>query len=365
MKVTAAVAIGRGKPLVLKELDLEEPGPGEVQVRMVASGICHTDAIVRDEVYSTPMPVVLGHEGAGVVEKVGPGVTTVERGDHVLLSFSTCGTCASCANGHPSYCEQFFGLNFSGRRTDGTTAFTGNGEAIGSHFFGQSSFSSVSNVVERSVVKMPPTVPLELLGPLGCSVPTGAGAVLNVLDPEASSSFVVFGAGAVGMSALLAARVANCSPVIAVDIVDSRLELAKELGATHVINSRSEDVVERIKAITDGGADYALDATGNRDVFRSMVDSLGSRGHAALVGLAPPGTEVAIDIGSIVLTGAKISMVIEGDMVPHTFIPRLVSLYQDGRFPFDKLIKPYPFAEINTAFEDSRSGATLKPVVVF
>ncbi|MDT0467090.1 MULTISPECIES: NAD(P)-dependent alcohol dehydrogenase [Streptomyces] len=365
MKVTAAVATGRGKPLAVKELDLEEPGPGEVQVRMVATGICHTDALVRDEVYPTPMPVVLGHEGAGVVEKVGPGVTTVEPGDHVLLSFSTCGTCASCANGHPSYCTQFFGLNFSGRRADGTTAFSDHGQPIGSHFFGQSSFSSVSNVVECSVVKVPPTAPLELLGPLGCSVPTGAGAVLNVLDPEAGSSFVVFGTGAVGMSALLAARVANCSPIIAVDIVDSRLELAKELGATHVINSRGENVVERIKEITNGGVDYAVDATGNREVFRSMVDSLGSRGHAALVGLAAPGTEAAIDIGLTILTGAKISMVIEGDMVPHTFIPRLISLYQDGQFPFDRLIKSYPFAEINTAFEDSKSGATLKPVVVF
>ncbi|MFF3876607.1 NAD(P)-dependent alcohol dehydrogenase [Streptomyces sp. NPDC001978] len=365
MKVTAAVATGRGKHLAVKELDLEEPGPGEVQVRMVATGICHTDALVRDEVYPTPMPVVLGHEGAGVVEKVGSGVTTVEPGDHVLLSFSTCGTCASCANGHPSYCTQFFGLNFSGRRADGTTAFSDHGQPIGSHFFGQSSFSSVSNVVERSVVKVPPTAPLELLGPLGCSVPTGAGAVLNVLDPEAGSSFVVFGTGAVGMSALLAARVANCSPIIAVDIVESRLELAKELGATHVINSRGENVAERIKEITNGGVDYAVDATGNREVFRSMVDSLGPRGHAALVGLAAPGTEAAIDIGRTILTGAKISMVIEGDVVPHTFIPRLISLYQDGQFPFDRLIKSYPFAEINTAFEDSKSGATLKPVVVF
>jgi aryl-alcohol dehydrogenase len=365
MKVTAAVASGKGRPLAIKELDLQEPGPGEVQVKMVASGICHTDAVVRNEVYPTPMPVVLGHEGAGIVEKVGPGVTTVEPGDHVLLTFSTCGTCQACATGHPAYCTQFFGLNFSGRRADGTTAFSDNGEQVGSHIFGQSSFSSVSNVAERSVVKVPPTAPLEVLAPLGCSVQTGAGAVLNVLDAEAGSSFVVFGAGAVGMSALLAARVANCSTIIAVDIVGSRLDLARELGATHVINSRTQDAAALIKEITGGGVDYAVDTTGNRQVFRSMLDSLGSRGHAALVGLAAPGTEAAIDIGSTILTGAQISMVIEGDVVPHTFIPRLISLYQDGRFPFDKLIRSYAFTDINTAFEDSENGSTLKPVVVF
>ncbi|MFD7445885.1 NAD(P)-dependent alcohol dehydrogenase [Streptomyces sp. NPDC059909] len=365
MKVTAAVATGRGNPLAIKELDLEEPGPGEVRVRMVASGICHTDAVVRDEWYPTPMPAVLGHEGAGVVEKVGAGVTAVEPGDHVLLTFSTCGTCDSCVSGRPAYCAHFLALNFSGRRSDGTAAFSDNGEPVGSHFFGQSSFASVSNVAERSVIKVPPTVPLKLLGPLGCSVQTGAGAVLNVLDPEAGSTFVVFGTGAVGMSALLAARVANCSTIIAVDIVQSRLQRARELGATHIINGQMENATDHIKEITGGGVDYAVDTTGNQKVFRTMVDSLGSRGHAALVGLAAPGTEATIDIGTTILTGAKISMVIEGDTVPHTFIPRLISLYQDGRFPFDKLVKSYPFTDINTAFQDSEQGTTLKPVVVF
>ncbi|MFD5571148.1 NAD(P)-dependent alcohol dehydrogenase [Streptomyces cadmiisoli] len=365
MKVTAAVATGRGNPLAIKELDLQEPGPGEVQVRMVATGICHTDAVVRDEWYPTPMPAVLGHEGAGVVEKVGAGVTAVQPGDHVLLSFSTCGICNSCVSGHPAYCTQFLALNFTGRRPDGTAAFSDNGEPVGSHFFGQSSFASVSNVAERSVIKVPATVPLELLGPLGCSVQTGAGAVLNVLDPEAGSTFVVFGTGAVGMSSLLAALVANCSTIIAVDIVESRLQRAQELGATHVINGRTENATDRIKEITGGGVDYAVDTTGNQLAFRAMVDSLGSHGHAALVGLAAPGTEATIDIGNTILTGAKVSMVIEGDSVPQTFIPRLISLYQNGRFPFDKLVRSYPFAEINTAFSDSEQGITVKPIVVF
>jgi aryl-alcohol dehydrogenase len=365
MKVTAAVATGKGNPLTFKDLELAEPGPGEVQVRMVASGVCHTDASVRDEWYPTMMPAVLGHEGAGVVEKTGPGVTSVSAGDHVVLTFSSCGTCASCVSGHPAYCAQFFPLNFFGRRGDGTVAFSDDGKPVGSHFFGQSSFSTVSNVTERSIVKVPSTAPLELLGPIGCSIQTGAGAVLNVLNPEAGSSTVIFGAGAVGLSALLAARVANASTVIAVDIIDERLGLAKELGATHVINGLKEDAVARIKEITGGGVDYAVDSTGNKAIFRTMVDSLGTRGHAALVGLASPDTESTINIGTTILTGAKISLVIEGDSVPQTFIPKLISLYEDGRFPFDRLITSYSFSDINTAFEDTKTGTTLKPVVVF
>ncbi|WP_318219105.1 NAD(P)-dependent alcohol dehydrogenase [Streptomyces sp. SCL15-6] len=365
MRVTAAVATGKGNPLTIKELDLAEPGPGEVQVRMVATGVCHTDASVREQWYPTQMPAVLGHEGAGIVEKTGPGVTSVRPGDHVVLSFASCGTCASCVSGHPAYCSQFFPLNFFGHRPDGSVTFTDDGEPVGSHFFGQSSFSTVSNIAERSVVKVPDTAPLDVLGPIGCSIQTGAGAVLNVLDPEAGSSIVIFGAGAVGMSALLAARVANASTVIAVDIIEDRLSFAAELGATHVINSLEEDPVARIREITGGGVDYAVDSTGNKAVFRTMVDSLGTRGHAALVGLASPGTESTIDIGTTILTGARISLVIEGDSVPQTFIPRLISLYEEGRFPFDKLITSYAFEDINTAFDDTRTGAALKPVVVF
>ncbi|GAA4362468.1 NAD(P)-dependent alcohol dehydrogenase [Paeniglutamicibacter cryotolerans] len=366
MKTTAAIVPTQGAPLELRELQLDDPRPDEVQVRMVASGVCHTDAIVRDQWYPTPLPAVLGHEGAGVVERVGSGVTSVVPGDHVLLSFASCGSCSSCLSGSPSYCTDFYGRNFSGARTDGSTAFTDtDGSPVSSHFFGQSSFARLSNVNESSVVKVPSTAPLELLGPLGCGIMTGSGAVLNVLDPEAGSSFVVFGSGAVGLAGLLAAVVANAAIIIAVDVVDSRLELAASLGATHTINGRNEDVVAGIKEITAGGANYALDTTGNPVVFRQMVDSLGLRGHGALVGAAAPGTEAAIDIGSILLTGLKLSMVIEGDAVPQIFIPKLIALYEAGRFPFDRLVKKYPISEINTAFADSESGATIKPVVVF
>jgi len=366
MKTLAAVAVSKGDPLVIQDLTLDETRSDEVRVRLVASGVCHTDAIVRDQVYPTPLPAVLGHEGAGIVEAIGDAVTGVEVGDHVVLSFPSCGVCSSCVSGHPSYCLDLQALAFGGARSDGSTAFSDeDGSAVSSHFFGQSSFATVTNVFKRSVVKISKDVPLEIMGPLGCGIQTGAGAVLNVLKPEAGSSIVIFGTGAVGMSALLAAVIANCTTIIAVDIVPSRLERAKELGATHTINSKDEDAVERVREITGGGANYAADTTGNATVFAQMTKALGTMGHGALVGAAAPGTESPFDIGSLLLTGIKISTVIEGDAVPQTFIPKLISLYEAGLFPFDKLVKKYEFADINTAFADSESGDTLKPVVVF
>ena len=366
MKTLAAVATSKGEPLEMRELTLDETRSDEVRVKLVASGVCHTDAIVRDQVYPTPLPAVLGHEGAGIVEAIGDAVTGVEVGDHVVLSFPSCGVCSSCVSGHPSYCLDLQALAFGGARPDGSTAFSAeDGSAVSSHFFGQSSFATVTNVAERSVVKISKDVPLEIMGPLGCGIQTGAGAVLNVLKPEAGSSIVIFGTGAVGMSALLAAVIANCTTIIAVDIVPSRLERAKELGATHTINSKDEDALERVREITGGGANYAADTTGNATVFAQMTKALGTMGHGALVGAAAPGTESPFDIGSLLLTGIKISTVIEGDAVPQTFIPKLISLYEAGLFPFDKLVKKYEFSDINTAFADSESGDTLKPVVVF
>jgi aryl-alcohol dehydrogenase len=365
MQVTAAIARVATEPLEIVELELDEPRAGEVRVRMVATGVCHTDALVRDQVLPTPLPVVLGHEGAGVVDAVGEGVTTVRPGDHVVLGFDSCGTCAACRSGHPAYCESFPARNFGGSRADGTTSLRDKDTAVSSHFFGQSSFATFANVSERSVAKVPQSVPLEILGPLGCGITTGAGAVLNVLRPEAGSSIVIFGTGAVGCSALLAAVVAGCTTIVMVDIVPSRLELALELGATHVVDSRGEDAVETVKRITGGGAQFALDTTGNARVFRQMVDSLAVRGHGVLVGAAAAGTDAAVDIGTFLTQSPTISGVIEGDAVPQSFIPLLVELYEAGRFPFDRLIKRYPFDRINEAFADSAAGLTIKPVVVF
>jgi len=365
MKTTAAVAFEKEQPLVMTELDLDEPRAGEVRIKMVASGVCHTDAIVRDQWLPTPLPAVLGHEGAGVVDAVGEGVTKVAVGDHVLLSFDHCGECANCSSGKPGYCVNFFGANFGGRRADGSSSLSHDGTLISSHFFGQSSFSQFANVPVNSVVKVPKSAPLEILAPLGCGIQTGAGAVLNSLAPEAGTSIAIFGAGAVGLSGLLAAVIANCTTIIAIDVHDSRLKLAKEMGATHTINATKANVVEEVQKITGGGVNYALETTGVPQVFTDMTYCLGVKGHAVVVGAAAMGTNADFGIGSLLPMGISVTMVVEGDSVPSKFVPQLVDLYERGLFPFDRLVKSYPFAEINKAFDDSASGVTLKPVVIF
>ena len=362
--VTAAVARTLGEPLAIEELQLDDLQANEVRVRLVATGICHTDAIVRDGVYPTPLPAVLGHEGAGVVEAVGNEVAAVEVGDHVVLSAAYCGTCRQCRAGRMAYCENLFAEDFGGRRRDGSTALSADGERISSHFFGQSSFSTYANVVQESVVVIDREVPLELMGPLGCGLQTGAGAVLNELRPEPGTSLVVFGTGAVGSAAIMAARVAGCTTIVAVDLHDSRLELAADLGATHTINGRTTDAVEELRRITDGrGVNYAVDTTAVPAVLRQAADSLGIRGTLVLVGAAAPGTEVPFEIGGSLVKGWTFKTVVQGSSVPQVFIPRLVELWKQGRFPFDKLVRHYALSDINRGFEDSENGSVIKPIV--
>lgn len=366
MKITAAVARAPHTDLTVEELELDDLRPGEVRVRMVASGVCHTDAIVRDQVYPTPLPAVLGHEGAGVVEAVGSSVTTVDPGDHVVLAAAYCGKCDRCRSGQMAYCENLFAADFGGRRPDGTTAFSKGGEVISSHFFGQSSFATYANVVEESVIKVADDVPLELVAPLGCGIQTGAGAVLNELKPALGSTLVVLGTGAVGAGAIMAGVVAGCRQVIAVDIHTSRLDLARELGATDVVNTREHDLGEEIARLTDGrGADYILDTTARPELLRQAADALGIRGTLALVGAAAPGTEATFEIGLSLVKGWTFKTIVQGSSVPQVFIPKLIQLWQAGRFPIDKLIRHYTLETINQGFEDSKSGETIKPVVVF
>lgn len=366
MKTRAAVAVAPESDLQIQELSLDEPRADELRVKIVASGVCHTDAIIRHQWYPVPQPVVLGHEGAGIVEQVGSAVSGFEVGDKVVIGPSFCGACKQCLSGHPMYCEIFYDRNFGVKRGDGSTAFSGaDGESVGSHFFGQSSFAEYTNVPAHGAVKVQDDAPLELLGPLGCGLMTGAGAVLNVLKPKPGSSIVIFGTGAVGMAGMLAAKAAGATTIIMVDIVAERLEFAEELGATHTVNSTETDAVEAVKEITGGGAEYALDTTGVPPVFSQMTKSLAVQGHGALVGAAKLGTEAPFDIGTLLVSGITITMVIEGDAVPKELIPRLIALHQDGKFPFDKLTRSYPFEEINTAFADSAAGTTLKPIVVF
>lgn len=362
VKIEAMVVEEKEQPFVSRELELEEPRADEVLVRVVATGVCHTDLIVRDQWYPVPLPAVLGHEGAGVVERVGESVTRVEPGDNVVLTFNSCGACASCITGRPAYCVELFGRNFGAARPDGSVGLRDGEREIHSHFFGQSSFGTYALAAERSVVKVGADAPLERLGPLGCGIQTGAGGVLNALRPEAGSSIAVFGAGAVGMSAIMAAGVAGCTTIVAVDIKPNRLELARELGATHVIDAATSDAVEEVRRIT-GGVQYTLETTAVPSVFRQAVDALGPLGVCGLIGAAPLGTEASFDMNDILIPGKTIRGIIEGDSVPEIFIPRLIELNAQGRFPFERLIQFYDPDEINRASEDAESGKTLKPVL--
>lgn len=364
-EITAAVVRQKGGPFAIEKLKIENLNDDEVLVKIVATGMCHTDMVVRDQAYPVPLPLVLGHEGSGVVEKVGKSVGKVEAGDHVALTFHSCGHCRSCLKGEPTYCVNFFPLNFGGAREDGSTALTDKKGAVHDHFFGQSSFATYAVANQRNVVKVSKDVPLELLGPLGCGIQTGAGAILNALKVRPGESLAVFGAGAVGLSAIMAAKAAGATTIIAIDVVPSRLDLAKELGATHAVNSKEKNVVEEIQKITDGGVHYSLEATGIPAVLRQAVDALGVRGTCGFVGAPALGTEAKFDVNSMMLPGKKLVGIIEGDSVPEIFIPQLISLYQRGLFPFDRLIKFYSMDEINQAAEDSEKGITVKPIIRF
>jgi aryl-alcohol dehydrogenase len=362
-EITAAVVRKKGGPFRVETLTLEEPRPDEALIRIVATGMCHTDMVARDQLYTVPLPVVLGHEGAGIVERVGSSVKKIAPGDHVVLTYMWCGHCKPCLNGDLTYCENFYPLNFGGAREDGSTAMQDKQGAVHDHFFGQSSFGTYALAHERNVVKVPAAAPLELLGPLGCGIQTGAGAVMNALKVRPGSSFAAFGGGAVGLSAVMAARVAGATTIIAADVVPSRLALAKELGATHTVNSRETDPVEAVRKITGGGADFTLESSGRPAVLRQAIDALAIKGVCGIVGAPALGTEASFDVNGVMTTGKRIIGIIEGDSVPDLFIPSLVELYQQGRFPFDKLVKFYPLDQINQAAEDSEKGIMIKPIV--
>lgn len=344
---------------------MEPPRPDEVLVRIVATGLCHTDLVVRDQVYPVPLPVVLGHEGAGIVEAVGSAVTKVAPGDHVALSFMHCGQCRPCLDGSPASCTNFNVRNFSGMRPDGSHAlFLPDGDAmLHDRFFGQSSFATYAIAQESNTVKVREDAPLELLGPLGCGIQTGAGTVLRALEVGAGASFVVMGAGAVGLSAVMAARVAGATTIIAVDVVPARLDLARELGATHAFNGAEVDAVTEVRRVTGGGADYALDTTGLPALIQQAVEALRQRGSAAILGASRPDAVIQLPANDFMQSCKTLMGVVEGDSVPDVFVPQLLDLYMQGRFPFDRLVQFYDFDQINQAAADAESGAVVKPVI--
>jgi aryl-alcohol dehydrogenase len=363
MKMKAALAPETGKPFQLAEVELEAPRPNEVLVKIVGTGLCHTDLFFKDHA-GIPMPAVYGHEGAGIVETVGAGVTSVAPGDPVAVSYNSCGTCTNCLSGKPFYCLNFIALNYAGTRMDGSLPISMNGAPIFGCFFGQSSFAEYALTTERNLVKVPSDIPIELLGPLGCGIQTGAGTVLNALKASAGSSIAVFGTGAVGLSAVMMAKVVGCTTIIGVDIKPERLEFAKELGATHVINGSEKNTVEEIQSLTGFGADYTIDTTAVPSVLRQAVEVLNFTGECIMLGAPPFGTEVSFDLHNF-LTGKRTRGVIEGDSIPQILIPQMIELYKQGRFPFDKMIKFYAAEDINQAVADSEKGVTIKPVIRF
>lgn len=364
MQVKAAVVRATHAPMSLETLDLEEVRDNEILVRLVATGVCHTDLAMRDQAFPVPQPIVLGHEGAGVVQRVGRAVTKVRAGDPVVMSFNSCGHCPSCNEHEPSYCHDFFGANFAGARADGTSPLSRGSERIHGNFFGQSSFATYSICTERNIVKVPADAPLELLGPLACGVQTGAGAVINVLRPRMGQSLAVFGSGSVGLSAVMAAKAIGLTTIIAIDLLNERLTLARTLGATHVIDpSRTPDTVAEIRKITGHGAGFSFETTGVPKVLRQAVEALAPRGTCGFVGAAALGTEVSLDVMDIMTQGKKLRGIVEGDSTPDVFIPQMIELHRQGRFPFDKLVTFYPFERINDAFDESQSGKVVKPIV--
>jgi aryl-alcohol dehydrogenase len=363
MKISAAVCRGPNVPLSIETLELDAPRDEEVLVRVVATGVCHTDIVVRDGHLPTPPPVVLGHEGAGVVERVGSKVSNVAPGDHVVMTFNSCGRCASCIESEPTYCHEFFPRNFFAARADGSSALSKNGERINGNFFGQSSFATYALCHERNAIRVPKESRLELLGPLACGVQTGAGAVMNALRVTPGKSFAVFGVGSVGLSAIMAAKVVGATTIIAVDVNDARLSMAKELGATHAFDSRHADAAAGIQSLTGGGVQFALDTTGLMPVIRTAVESLAPRGTCGMLGASPPGSEIGLDAVHFMSGGRRLIGIVEGASVPEVFIPMLIRLHAQGRLPFDRMVKLYTLDQINEAMRDSEMGKTIKPIL--
>jgi aryl-alcohol dehydrogenase len=364
MKTTAILCREQGKAFELEEIEIGALRADEVLVRVVGAGVCHTDLICRDQWYPVPLPSVFGHEGSGVVEQVGSAVRKVAPGDHVVLTFGSCGVCKPCQQGHPAYCAEFYVRNVTGGRVDGSSGLTKGSERINGHFFAQSSWARHALATERNVVKVDPSAPLEMLGPLGCGIQTGAGAVFNVLRPLAGESIAVFGTGSVGLSAIMAAKVVGCTTIIAVDLKDQRLALAKELGATHGVNPSQINSVEAIQEISGGGVDYALEMTAVPAVFGDAVNALATLGTVGVIGATALGVHYSFDLNGLMIPGKKVVGIVEGDSVPDVFIPRLVSLIQQEKFPLAKLVKTYPMDQVNQAAEDSEHGVCVKPVLI-
>lgn len=367
MQATAAVLNGPNEAFSIENVAVADPQAGEILVRIAAVGVCHTDLVVATGMMGNAFPSVLGHEGAGIVEKVGEGVTSVVPGDKVLLTFNSCGKCPRCSEGEPAYCWKFVPLNMICAREDGSSRLSkGDGSVVADNFFGQSSFASYAIANERNVLKVDADADLALLAPLGCGIQTGAGAVIRSLEARSGQSLVVLGGGAVGLSAVMGGVIAGCSPIIVIEPQESRRALALELGATDVIDPAAGDTAEAVRAIVATGADLAVDTSGNAAALERAIAMMAVRGKLALVGVpGAPDAMLSVPIIQWITIGGTVRGVIEGDSDIETFLPDLIAHAKAGRLPLEKFVKTYPFDQINQAIEDAHSGKCVKVVLTF
>ena len=365
MKIKAVIASETDKVFSYEEVEIDDPRDDEILVKIEAVGLCHTDVIARDGLYQLERDAVLGHEGAGVVKKIGKNVTKVKLGDRVAISFRSCGTCAKCDNHTAAYCTDFVGHNITGTRIDGSRSIRRGADELASNFFGQSSFASYALTYETNVVILPDDIQFEVAAPLGCGVQTGAGTVIRSLACEPGSSLIVTGCGTVGLSAVMAGKIRGCEHIIAIEPKESRRALALELGATDAIDPiEHEDFEAEIRKIVPDGVNYAVDTTGRPPTLDNLTRCFTTQGTLAMVGMTSPTNDVSFAGLQFLASGLTVKGIIEGDSHPDKFIPELIAYYQDGRLPLDDLISTYALKDINQAVHDHHEGLCTKAVLL-
>lgn len=357
----AAVLLEAGADPTLTDVAIRPPVGDEVLVRIDAVGICHTDISVAARWPAKRLPMVFGHEGAGTVVAGGPQAD-LGTGQPVVLTFASCGRCSFCAAGQPAYCEHSADHNMRGDGAGESSALRLDGRPVAGGFFGQSSHATYALARQRNTVAVDGDLEPALAAPLGCSVQTGVGTVLNALAARPHDTVVVFGAGAVGLSAVMGARIAGCRTIVAVDPVAERRELAAELGATATVDPVDGDTVAALIDATGGGAHAAVDTTAVPDVLTTALTALRPRGALALVGLGAP--VAPLPVGLIMGRGVTVRGVVEGDSEPHAFIPHLVALARSGELPLDRLVTTFPFEQFDAAWSAAKTGRVIKPVLV-
>lgn len=357
----------QSRPLRIETLRLDPPGPGELLVKVRAAGLCHSDLSVIDGSRPRVMPMVLGHEASGEVLQCGAGVADFAPGDHVVFSFvPSCGHCNPCASGRPALCEPGAAANTAGTLLSGTRHWHGQGDALLHHHLGVSGFSEMTVVSARSAVKVDAQLPPEIAALFGCAVMTGVGAVVNTARVAVGESAAIFGLGGVGLAALLGAQASGAYPIVAIDVLPAKLELARQLGATHLVHARNEDVVAAVRAATAGGAHHAIETVGSEVVLAQAYAATRRGGTTVTAGLPHPQKMFSVPAVSLVAEERTVKGSYMGSAVPSRDLPRYIALYQAGRLPVDRLLTHrLKLEEVNEAFDRLASGEAVRQVIVF